>query len=246
MPRKKNHVFHHKKRNFKKKYRSKYNISSKKYLITRYVAYSNSTLGNSVGGSLTFSSNQFLNFSLSNVAGSLSYGSMALNFQLRDLPNYSELTSLWDRYKINFVKVKIIPYNTGSLTGAAFSSVYGQSSCLIHSALDYDDTALPSADSSGVDGLRQYQTYKVSNILMKPHVRVVRPSLLTALNDVTGTSIGGKVTKGYVNLSNTLVPHFGMKFMFEGMSGGSSDALNGFIISFKVEAKFYVSLKDVR
>lgn len=246
MPRNKNSRFHRKKRIFKKKHRAKYNISSKKYLISRYVAYSNSTLGNTIGGSLTFSANQFLNFSLSNVPGNLSYGSMAINFQLRDLPNYSELTTLWDRYKINFVKVKIIPYNTASLTGAAYSSVYGQSSCLIHSVLDYDDATVPLASSSGVDDLRQYQTYKVSNILMKPHVRVVRPTLLTALNDTTGTSIGGKVTKGYVNLSNTLVPHFGMKFMFEGISGGSSDVINGFIISFKVEAKFYISLKDVR
>lgn len=245
MLRKKNRVFH-RKNVFLKKYRPQHNISSKKYLITRYVAYGNSTVGNSVSGSLTFSANQFLNFSLSNVAGNLNYGSMAINFQLRDLPNYSELTSLWDRYKINFVKVKIIPYNTGSLTGAAYSSVYGQSSCLIHSVLDYDDSTLPLASSSGVDDLRQYQTYKVSNILMKPHVRVVRPTMLTALNDVTGTSIGGKITKGYVNLSNTLVPHFGMKFMFEGMSGGSADIINGFVISFKVEAKFYVSLKDVR
>ena len=41
---------------------------------------------------------------LSNVAGSVSYGSLSLDFQLRDLVDYTDFTTLYDKYKLAFVK----------------------------------------------------------------------------------------------------------------------------------------------
>ena len=76
--------------------------------------------------------------------------------------------------------------------------------------------------------------------------RVVRPSILMAVNDSAGTAVGSRISKGWLNLGNSSVPHFGIKYIFEGISGGSSDPVNGVKIEMKIEAKFYLAFKEVR
>ena len=80
------------------------------------------------------------------------------DFQLRDLVDYTDSTTLYDKYKLAFVKVRIIPLATSVSTAAAYSSVFSQSSMIIHSILDCDDNANAPATAAGVDQLRQYQT----------------------------------------------------------------------------------------
>ena len=64
---------------------------------------------------------------------------------------------------------------------------------IIHSILDCDDNANAPATAAGVDQLRQYQTYKVANLIANAQrgvTRVVRPSILMAVNDSAGTAVG--------------------------------------------------------
>lgn len=217
------------------------------YYYTRWVGYGQSTVGNRPGGQLTFDTDRQAVFTLSNVAGSTAYGTLSMDFQVQDIPTLNDFSALYDKYKLSFVKVKIIPYATSAQTGAAFTSVYGQSSVMVHSILDTDDNIIPIGTQAGVDILREYQTYKVKNLFSAGGItRVIRPRILTAVNDSTGLNIGSKVTTGWLNLQNTGVPHFGMKFIFEGVSGGSSDPVNGQKIMMKIEAKFYLSMREVR
>lgn len=224
--------------------------NNRAYLFKRWVAYSNTSFGNRYGGFLTFDAEKVATMTLSNVAGSVSYGTLSLDFQLRDLVDYTDFTSLYDKYKIAFVKVHVIPFGTAALTGAAYSSVYGQSSIIIHSIMDSDDNVVPVASAAGVDTLRQYQSYKVQNLFAnntKGSVRLLRPSILVGVNDGTGAAVGSRVTRSsWLNLGNTSVPHFGMKYIFEGISGGSNDAVNGQKVEMKIEAKFYLAFKEVR
>ena len=239
---------------YRRKYRKtglKRKLSNNRaYLFKRWVAYSNTSFGNRYGGFLTFDAEKIATLTLSNVAGSISYGTLSLDFQLRDLIDYTDFTSLYDKYKIAFVKVHVIPFGTAALTGAAYSSVYGQSSIIIHSIVDSDDNVVPVASAAGVDTLRQYQSYKVQNLFannIKGAVRLLRPSILVGVNDGTGAAVGSRVTRSsWLNLGNTSVPHFGMKYIFEGISGGSGDAVNGQKIEMKIEAKFYLAFKEVR
>lgn len=218
------------------------------YYYTRWVGYGQSTVGNRPGGQLTFDLDRQAVFTLSNVAGSTSYGTLSLDFQVQDIPTLNDFGALYDKYKLAFVKVKIIPYATSAQTGAAFTSVYGQSAVMVHSILDTDDNVIPTASANGVDILREYQTYKVKNLLSSSLgvTRVIRPRILTAVNDSTGLNVGSKISSGWLNLQNVGVPHFGMKFIFEGVSGGSSDPVNGQKIMMKIEAKFYLIMREVR
>lgn len=220
---------------------------AKTYYYTRWVGYGQSTVGNRPGGQLTFDLDRQAVFTLSNVAGSTSYGTLSLDFQMQDIPTYNDFGALYDKYKLAFVKVKVIPYATMVSTGAAYTSVYGQSAVMVHSILDTDDNVIPFGNPSGVDILREYQTYKVKNLFSAGGItRVIRPRILTAVNDSTGLNVGSKVTSGWLNLQNVSVPHFGMKFIFEGVSGGSADAVNGQKIMMKIEAKFYLAMREVR
>lgn len=223
--------------------------NNRPYLFKRWVAYSNGTFGNRYSGFLTFDADKIATMTLSNVAGSVSYGSLSLDFQLRDLVDYTDFTTLYDKYKLAFVKVRVIPLATSVATGAAYSSVFGQSSMIIHSILDSDDNANAPATAAGVDQLRQYQTYKVANLIANAQrgvTRVVRPSILMAVNDSAGTPVGSRISRGWLNLGNSSVPHFGIKYIFEGISGGSGDPVNGVKIEMKIEAKFYLAFKEVR
>ena len=56
---------------------------------------------------------------------------------------------------------------------------------IIHSILDSDDNANAPPTAAGVDQLRQYQTYKVANLIANAQrgvTRVVRPSILMAVS----------------------------------------------------------------
>ena len=223
--------------------------NSRAYLFKRWVAYSNGTFGNRYSGFLTFDADKIATMTLSNVAGSVSYGSLSLDFQLRDLVDYTDFTTLYDKYKLAFVKVRIIPLATSVSTAAAYSSVFSQSSMIIHSILDSDDNANAPPTAAGVDQLRQYQTYKVANLIANAQrgvTRVVRPSILMAVNDSAGTAVGSRISKGWLNLGNSSVPHFGIKYIFEGISGGSGGPVNGVKVEMKIEAKFYLAFKEVR
>lgn len=238
---------------YRRKYRKtglKRRLSNNRpYLFKRWVAYSNGTFGNHYSGYLTFDADKIATMTLSNVAGSVSYGSLALDFQLRDLIDYTDFTTLYDKYKLAFVKVRIIPLATSASTAAAYTSVFSQSSMIVHSILDSDDSAIVPATSAGVDQLRQYQTYKVANLIANAQrgvTRVVRPSILMGVNDSAGAPVGSRISRGWLNLGNSSVPHFGIKYIFEGVSGGSSDPVNGVKIEMKIEAKFYLACKEVR
>ena len=219
------------------------------YLYKRWLAYGQSTVGLLPGGSLVFNASQQGVFTLSNVAGATSYATFSLRFLLSDLPNFNDFTALYDKYKICMVKVKVIPFTTSALTGAAYSSVYGQSSVILHSIIDTDDAVIPMASVAGVSSFREYQTYKVRNMLDTNGVgmsRVVKPKVLQAVTDSSGLFQGTRIGSGWINLGNTNVDHYGMKFILEGISGGSVDPVLGQVFFFKVEAKYYLAMKEVR
>ena len=69
---------------------------------------------------------------------------------------------------------------------------------------------------------------------------------LILINDSAGAAVGSRVSRGWLNLGNSSVPHFGIKYIFEGISGGSGDPVNGVKVEMKIEAKFYLAFKEVR
>lgn len=137
-------------------------------------------------------------------AGPAFYG---LKFQLDDLPNYTEFSSLFDNYQIMCVVLKLLPVqnqmNTG-LSGAVEVPTIGY-------CWDYDDATTPTS----MDQLRQYATYK-EQLANKPVTIKVYPkvALVTYQGGVSNGYLrpSAKLQKMFrIDCANPSVQHFGIK-----------------------------------
>lgn len=163
---------------------------------------------------------------LSVASGSDQFAS--LKFNLSQLPNHSEFTSLFDSYRINMVKVELIPQfdnaNVGSITS---TNVISQN----YSVLDYDDIAVPTS----MDTLMQYQNLKrtPSTKVIK---RLIKPRFATEMFN-TGIATAYGPRRGWIDCNYDTVEHYGMKFGFT--SNPQSQ-------KYGLKATYYLAFKNVR
>lgn len=148
------------------------------------------------------------------------------NFSLSDVPGYTEFTALYDSFKINAVKITFIPQmtqitNTGG-TGNPFNARF-------FSVIDKNDDAAPSS----ANALREYKTCKWSSIT-KMHKRYIyKPMLITADKFSIST---------WQACDSPTVNYYGLKYFIEptGITGVTTT------YEYRVEAKYYLSFKNVR
>lgn len=157
-------------------------------------------------------------------------------FKLSNVLENSDLTNLYDRYKINGIKWKIIPASN-------FASVNGQGlipSMVYH--VDYDDDATPTTDASVrvKAGAKEVRLDKPHTIFFKPKVA----SMIAGASIVPGASTGYSVPRvaPYINCSYPGVPHYGLKMFFRNVNlMPGSGSIN---TQFRIETTYYLSLKD--
>lgn len=161
--------------------------------------------------------------SISNISNTF----FAFNFSLNDLPNYTEFTALYDMYKINAVKINFIPQQTQSISIGAINNAAGNAR--FFSAIDYNDGSVPGS----IDELREYKTCKYTPIF-KQHSRMIyKPKILDR---------GGAYS--VTPWISTLSPdqdYFGLKVGIEAMGSSTTTEM-----LYSVEAKFYLSFKNVK
>lgn len=144
------------------------------------------------------------------------------NFSLGDLPTYTEFTSLYDQYKINAVKLTFIPRQTMSnSTATAFN---GDNTARFFSAIDYDDGTPPTS----VDALREYQTARWSRLLRTHKRFIYKPRIVDTSNYIISP---------WMSTSAPNANYFGLKVAIEP---------TGVAFTFGVEAKLYLSFKNVK
>lgn len=150
----------------------------------------------------------------------------AFNFSLSDLPNYTEFTSLYDMYKINCVKITIIPQQTQSISIGSINNP--NASARFFSAIDYNDGSAPTS----IDDIRQYQSCKMTPIL-RTHKRVIfKPKIL----DTNGFSISP-----WMATTTPSANYYGLKYAVEPMESTTTTTM-----TYTVEAKLYMSFKQVK
>lgn len=163
------------------------------------------------------------------------YYSLGLSFKLNDLTGYSEFQALYDQYKINGVKVRIIPL---------YNSVANNSMAVIlHSILDSDDQNAAAASEAGVYAMREYKSYKTNTMITGRGItRYVRPYMSGAAYDVSGVIINGATnTKPtWIDCTVPQVAHYGSKHLFEFFNYSAAVQL----FAFKVELEYYLSFKN--
>jgi len=184
-----------------------------------------------------------MTFTSSATLGNVAYGSLSYFASLQDVTQYLEFTHLYDQYKIDKVKIRLIPYATGVQSGAAVSSASAQTSIICHSIIDYDDTDITTftANEAGIDALRQNVTYKVCNLIKKPLTRTFVPRCNTAVSNNSNTLAQKNEPFGWMDSNSPDVAGYGLKMILENVSAGS--ALTLYV---KMVATYYLSFRQPR
>lgn len=160
------------------------------------------------------------------VISSLTATYAGYEFALRDLPNYTEFTALYDMYKINAVKISFIPQMTQNVSLGAINNP--EASTRFFSVIDYNDSAAPAS----VDELREYQSCKITPILRTHKRYIYKPKVLDSVLSSRNP---------WMATSNPSQPFFGLKVAVEPMFSSTTTVMN-----YNIEAKFYMSFKNVK
>lgn len=181
--------------------------------------------------------------------GTKVFGALVYQFSLESLPSITELTSLFDAYRINKVVVKITPSATmvSSNNVSSTSPVYSSVNPLLHWVLDHDDIALPSLNEGGLNILRQYPSYKWRRLIAgRPISIVVKPRTATSSNQSTGIGItlNHKKMGAWFDCANDNIKFFGLKMLLTGIQ--PTQEIIDFQLPFDIQTTYYLSFKGVR
>lgn len=169
-------------------------------------------------------------------AGIRSDAAGAMSFNLNSLPNSSEFTTLFDQYKIMKVRLRFIPF--GDSVNLPISTMSGSNGLVspggpLVTAIDYDDSVVPGSAAD----LLQYQASRVTPI-PKPLSMTIKPKFATEVyRSAIATGYGAR--SGWLDTTNSDVPHYGVKYYMNAPSALSSS------FTYQVWAEVYLALKGV-
>lgn len=176
-------------------------------------------------------------------------------FRLTDIQNYTELTALFDQYRINGCLFKLIPrqntlhYQTapgvaGSPptlnTDFGGTNLFGTSNFgfpEICTVIDYDDDTNPA----NVQELMQYNNFK-RTLAVRPHTRYLKPRI-----KVDATNTGILLTKKWIDCDNNGLKHYGIKGTISNVPSISPTGTSDHPVMYcDLEVVHYVSFKNTR
>jgi len=166
----------------------------------------------------------------------------SLGFQLRDIPNVTEFTSLFDSYILTGVMLqfKLIdnPDSTYTVNTDAANANARNFYPTIWYVPDHDDNNnVPLSQIKEFERVRHKVLYpnRETNIMLRP------TTLTKVYRTATTEGLAENRKRLWLDLAHTDIPHYGFKSVidFEGLS-----PINSFRI--KVNAKYYFVCKNVR
>lgn len=168
------------------------------------------------------------------------FSSYARHFRLQDVINYTDFTTLFDRYMITrvvcYVQLVTNPdavYEMNSGTTLNRSTVYPR----LWYVTDYDDDATTS-----LDNIRE--VYGVKSVILRPnatHTFTVKPAILAQTYRTATTTGYSPKFNTWVDAAQVDVPHYGLKYVLDHQNYAP---VGGYV--FKMEFKYYITCKDVR
>jgi len=171
--------------------------------------------------------------------GQFFYGG-AIGFTIADLPNSAAFPSLFDRYRIDLVEVRIIPLRNVAM----LSPINGTQALFatIHSACDYDDRTAPTANQAGIDSLMKRPSYRCTQgISAKATVRLIKPRVAVGAFAAAAFSSYANMGDVWIDSVSNTVEHYGFKYVVELQNTSGVAEIWGS----KVEVKYHLSLTDV-
>lgn len=151
-------------------------------------------------------------------------------FRLSDVTGYSELTALFDEYKIEKVEITIQRVSQG-ISMVTSGSTLAFFPPTLYTAIDYtDQTGVDIELLSHYQNCRlHYPTQSVTKIVVNPRFAV-------------DTYPGGYSTKtGFINTAYPSIHHYGVKYGLEA-TGGETEGL----YQLKVDFKYFLTFRNVK
>lgn len=172
----------------------------------------------------------------------LTYYSWALYGTLDMLPDYSEFTNLFDQYRINWMSLKMVPFQNVSLANST-----GGQQCLAvvhYSVTDYDDATPYNPTTGGVQLMREKQSFKEKNFFTtKPFKRATRPRIAMAAYASGAFTSYANMKPQWIDCNSPSVQHYAFKGVFEVFAPSTSVAS---LVWFRPELTINISCRDVR
>lgn len=193
----------------------------------------------SPGGSLNFSNSGLTTLSTSTIQSTY-YFSWAFYAMLQQLPNYTQLAGLFDRYNLMKVQLRFVPVNNVVAAQDAGNTSNAQAGGFLHWITDYDDAVAPTSSDIGIDSLRQRPSYRWCSIQDKRRMsRSFRPRIAVGAYSGAFTSYANR-SPGWLDSQSPAVQHYGLKGIFEIMNPNNVT----YYINMKCEATLHLRLKD--
>lgn len=162
--------------------------------------------------------------------GNPQYGS--LSFNLNQVPNVSEFTSLFDNYRISFVKL-MFRLRTSPDAQLANNSAYPQ----MFIQRDYDDNTVPtsvnSVRESGRCILRTIRPDRYTVVKIRPATQNL------VFNDTGSNTVFVPKWKQWLDMSYPGVPYYGIKYAVDTFSANTNNII-------EIQAVYYFQCKDTR
>lgn len=160
----------------------------------------------------------------------------AYQFNLNQLPNVSEFTTLFDQYKITGAKITFSPVGNNALISplSGVNSSFGFGRVL--TAIDFDDSTTPAGENE----MMQYQSCKITNP-MKTHTRYLSPKVLAAIYQSSVSTSYESRKAPWIDVGNPSVPHYGLKLWINAPLSTVKAS-----ITYNVYLTLYFGCKNVR
>ena len=172
----------------------------------------------------------------------------SMKFQLSDVINTIDFTTLFDRYKLNKVVVSIMPLMSMGHNIVSSATGTNQSSCLptLVTAIDYDDATVPTLSDDLLER-QNCKSYRMGGKVI--NITINNPKVLqsVASGDTTVTQVSA-VTKAapYLDCVQEDVNHYGLKFYVRdfALPAGTSAPSPSSNSLLRIRCKYYLSFKE--
>jgi hypothetical protein len=163
--------------------------------------------------------------------------SQVYSFRLDDLVAYTELTNLFDQYKIEKVKLTYFPrYSETNAPTVVLNAGLFTTNTLLWNAVSDDGTTLLSTQNNALQ--RMNAKMRIAN---KPFsVWVPKPKYQIEVATTLAIA-GARPSTGWLDCDNFGVTHWGHE-----IAGYSPAANPAQLVEWKCYATYYLALKDVR
>lgn len=157
----------------------------------------------------------------------------AFKFTLADLPNYTEFTSLFDKYRISGIRAQFIPRTNVLAQNDLGATLTAQPTIL--TVVDYDDASA----AEDYDALMQYENCRVHN-QFRPFTVYFKPQIAIATYSGAFTSYGSSRNM-WLDAASTGVEYYALKWATLPYSTGNNttpDPVWDVIFTYYIQCKY--------